>query len=112
MVKRFVHVCALITSLTCVTVTDPPQPSLVVTFAMSTSGTWLAQLTVTAAGQLMLGAVWSFTVMICVQRAKLPHASVALWVRVRVKGFVHVCALLPSLTCVPAPPPPQPSLVT
>jgi len=37
-----------------------------------------AKLTDTAAGQLILGAVWSFTVITWVQVAELPHASVAL----------------------------------
>src|SRR5437867_11573104 len=46
------QVWALITSPSKVTVTAPPQPSLAVTELMSGAGTWLAQLTVTAAGQL------------------------------------------------------------
>ena len=57
-VKRLGQVWLEITSLTCVTVTVPPQLSLTpVTDAMFGEGTWLAQLTVTAAGQVNVGGV-------------------------------------------------------
>ena len=73
------QVCALITSPWWVTVTVPPQLSLTpVTLAMFAAGTAPAQLTVTLAGQVSVGAVISFTVMVCVHWAKLPAASVAL----------------------------------
>ena len=57
-VYRLAHVWLEITSPTCVTVTDPPQLSLTfVTEAIFAAGTFPAQLTVTAAGQVMLGGV-------------------------------------------------------
>ena len=65
-------------SLTKVTVIDPPpQPSLAVTKLVSGAGTSEAQLTVTGAGQVMVGGVISWTVIVWVQSALLPHASVA-----------------------------------
>ena len=56
----------------------PGQLSVAVTDAILTAGTLAAQLTVTGAGQVNVGGVWSFTVIICVQSVKLPHTSVAL----------------------------------
>ena len=56
-VYRFGQVWLLITSLICVTVTVPPQLSVAITNDGSGAGTWLAQLTVTGAGQVNVGAV-------------------------------------------------------
>jgi hypothetical protein len=56
-VKRLAQVWFEITSLTCVTVTAPPHPSLTVTDAVFTAGTWLAHVTVTLAGQVIEGGV-------------------------------------------------------
>src|SRR5438105_1924089 len=63
------------------TVTAPPQLSLVVTLLLFVTGTWLAQLTVRPLGQVMLGGLVSLTVMVCIQVAVLPHWSVARYVR-------------------------------
>lgn len=49
----------------------------------------------------------SNTVIVCVQVAELPHASVALYVRVTVKRFVQVMLLVTSFTNVTVAPPPQ-----
>ena len=64
-----------------VTVTAPPQASLVVTLLMFGAGTWLAQLAVKFVGQVMLGGLVSLTVIIWVQLALLPQRFVALYVR-------------------------------
>src|SRR5437660_10035242 len=89
------------------TVTAPPQLSLVVTLLVFGTGTWLAQLTVRPLGQVMLGALVSVTVMVCVQVALLPHWSVARYVRLITNSpgqFLEPieshCQLI-----VPAPPP-------
>ena len=47
-------------------------------------------LTVIFAGQLITGAMLSFTVIICVQVAKFPDGSVALYVLVIVYLFIQV----------------------
>ena len=66
------------TSPTCITVTVPPQLSLTpVTDVIFAAGTDDAQDTVIGAGQVNDGGVWSFTTMICVHVALLPHISVA-----------------------------------
>ena len=80
----------MITSPTCVTVTVPPQLSAVATVAVLTGGTSLAQETVMLAGQVIVGAVTSLTVMTCVQVAELPQASVARYVRVNVNRLAQV----------------------
>src|SRR5207249_10812319 len=63
------------------TVTAPPQLSLVVTLLVFGTGTWLAQLTVRPVGHEILGGLVSLTVMVWVQVALLPHWSVARYVR-------------------------------
>ena len=55
------------------TVTDPPQLSLVVTLLVSGAGTWLAQLAVRLVGHVMLGGLVSWMEMVWVQVALLPH---------------------------------------
>ena len=55
------------------TVTAPPQLSLVVTLLVLGVGTWLAQLTVRLLGQVMFGGLLSWTVMVRAQVALLPH---------------------------------------
>ena len=67
----------MITSAAKVTVTEPPQLSDVMTAPTLAAGTALAHETVMLAGQVMLGAVLSSTVIVCVQVAVLPHTSVA-----------------------------------
>src|SRR4051794_32233877 len=64
-----------------VTVTAPPQLSLVITPLIFGAGTWLAQLAVRFVGQVMLGGFVSLTVMVWTQVALLPHKSVARYVR-------------------------------
>jgi hypothetical protein len=59
------------------TVTAPPQLSLVVTLLVFGGGTWLAQLTVKLVGHWMLGPLVSCTVMVWVQVALLPQESAA-----------------------------------
>jgi hypothetical protein len=63
----------LIVSPCQVTVTAPPQLSLVVTLLVFGAGTWLTQLAVRLLGQLMLGGLLSWTVMVWMQVALLPH---------------------------------------
>jgi hypothetical protein len=64
------------TSLTQVTTTDP-QLSLATTRLMSGVGTLVAHSTVTAAGQVINGAMLSLTVMVWVQVVVLPQESAA-----------------------------------
>jgi hypothetical protein len=64
MVYLLAQVWLLIASPTWVTVTIPPHPSLVVTDEILTAGTCDAHDTVTGAGQVMLGGVTSFTVIV------------------------------------------------
>ena len=64
-------------SPTNVIVTVPPHPSLAVTLLVSGKGTALEQLTVRLDGQLMVGPLVSFTVIVCAQISLLPHSSVA-----------------------------------
>ena len=75
--KRLAQIWLEITLLSKVTTTAPPQLSLVVTAVVLAAGTNPAQETVTLAGQVMLGGVWSKTVIVCAQLAVLPQASVA-----------------------------------
>ena len=73
---------AVITSL-CVMVTVPLQLSDATTAASLADGTADEQLTVTLAGMLlMIGAVISYTVMVCDEVLLLPHISVAVHVLV------------------------------
>src|SRR5260370_41309544 len=60
-----------------VTVTIPPQLSLVITLFVLGAGIWLTQLTVKLVGQMMLGALVSRTVIVCWQVVLLPHKSAA-----------------------------------
>src|SRR6266481_3573570 len=71
----------------------PPQLSLAVTLAVSGAGTALAQATVTAAGQLIAGGRLSLTVIVCVQVALLPQASVSREVRARVDWLTQAVTL-------------------
>jgi hypothetical protein len=80
-----------------VMVTAPAQLSVAVTRAVFGAGTAEAQLTVNAAGQVITGGVTSFTVMVWVQSAKLPHTSVARYVRVTKYLFAQVWLLITSL---------------
>ncbi len=64
------------TSFTQVT-TGVPQLSVAVMSVISGAGTSLIQATVTGAGQMITGAMLSFTVMICVHVDVLPQLSAA-----------------------------------
>ncbi len=64
------------TSLMKVTV-GVPQLSVAVTRVISGAGTSVTQATVTAAGQVICGAMLSLTVMVCVQVVVLPQLSAA-----------------------------------
>ena len=84
------------TSLTNETVTVPVQLSDVeIRFILGT-GTSELELTVIEFGQVILGGVRSFTVIIWVHVAVLPQRSVALYVRVIVYLFAQVCAEMTS----------------
>ena len=63
-VNLFAHSTLLVTSLTSVTVAEPAQLSPADTPVVACAGTALAQVTVVFAGQLMVGATLSNTVMI------------------------------------------------
>jgi hypothetical protein len=76
-VNLLAQVCPLVTSLTKVIVATPPQLSDAVTEPIFAGGTKLAHETVTGPGQVIVGGVISFTVMICAQVALLPQMSVA-----------------------------------
>src|SRR5205823_4078236 len=67
------------------TVTAPPQLSLVVTLLVSGAGTWLAQFTVRLVGQVMLGGLVPWKVIVWLQAELLPHWSVARYVRLMTK---------------------------
>jgi hypothetical protein len=58
------QIVPVVTSLTKLTVAVPLQLSVVVTNPMFTTGTSAAQVTVTATGQVIVGATLSLTVMI------------------------------------------------
>src|SRR6266702_4432877 len=77
MTNRLAQLLELIESPCQVTVTAPPQLSLVVTLLVSGAGTWLAQLTIRLVGQVRLGGLVSWTVMVWAQVALLPHRWVA-----------------------------------
>ncbi len=66
-----------------VTVTKP-QLSVAVTRPVFATGTSATHSTVTGPGQVIDGGVLSSTVIVCVQSAKFPHASVARYVRTMV----------------------------
>jgi nitrogen fixation protein len=76
-VKRLAQVWPETTSSTKVTVGVPAQLSLAFTLDTLFAGTFAAQETVTATGQVTVGGVWSLTVIVCAQVAELPQTSVA-----------------------------------
>ena len=77
MTNRLAQLLELIESPCQLTVTAPPQLSPVVTLLVSGAGTRLAQLTVRSVGQVRLGGLVSWTVMVWPQVALLPHRSTA-----------------------------------
>src|SRR6266851_804020 len=72
MTKRLAQLLELIESPCQLTVTAPPQLSLLVTLLVSGAGTKPAQLTVRLLVQLMMGGLVSWTVMVWAQVAQLP----------------------------------------
>jgi hypothetical protein len=87
-----------VTSLTKLNVVAPPQLSVALTPVVVCAGTALAHVTVTAAGQVMLGAMLSNTVMICAHVAVLLHTSLARNVRVTVNLLAQMMLLVTSPT--------------
>src|SRR2546428_11996774 len=111
MTNWLAQLLALMLSPTKLTLTAPPHPSLAVTRLVSGAGTAEAQLTVAGAGQAIVGAVVSLTVIVCVQSAWLLHRSVARYVRGMTNRFAQLLALIVSPTKVTVTePPPQLSL--
>jgi len=78
------------------TVTAPPQLSLVVTLLVFGAGTWLAQLTVRLLGHVILGGLVSLTVIVWTQVALLPHWSVARYVRLMTNCPAQLLELIES----------------
>ena len=85
-VYLFAQVWLLITSLIQVTVAVL-QLSLALPPAKSCAGTADAHCTVVGAGQLIVGAVLSTAVMVCVTSIKLPEPSVTRYVLVTIYGL-------------------------
>src|SRR5438046_9208164 len=106
MTNRLAQLLELIESPCQLTVTAPPQLSLVVTLLVSGAGTWLAQLTVRLLVHVMLGGLVSWTVMVWAQVALLPHKSVALYLRVMTPILAQLLELIesPCQLTVTAPP--------
>jgi hypothetical protein len=94
-----------VTSLTKLTVTVPLQLSVVVTAPVFVAGMDAAHVTVVLAGHVIVGAMLSFTVMICEQVAVLPQASVARYVLVTVYLLIQAVFEVTSLTKLMLTPP-------
>ena len=92
------QITLLVLSLTKLKVTAPLQLSVALAPAVVCAGTALAQVTVTAAGQVMLGATLSNTVIVWLHVAVLLHKSVAMNVRVTVNLLAQMTLLVKSLT--------------
>src|SRR5687768_5073226 len=109
--KLFAHTKFVVTSAATVTVTAPAQLSAATTNPIFAAGTNAAQVTVTFAGHVIVGATSSRTRIVCVQLAVFPQASVATYVRVIKKLFGQPTLVVTS-TDVTVTPAPQLSLVT
>ena len=83
-VNLFTQLTLLVTSLTKPMVVAPPQLSVAVTPVVVCAGIEPAHAKLMFAGQVMLGAMLSNTVIVCVQVAVLLHRSLAMKVRVTV----------------------------
>ena len=86
------------------------QLSLAVGALVFAGGTWLAHETERFAGHVIVGAIWSLTVMVCTQLAVFPHRSDAWYVRRMVYLFAHVWLMILSLIKPTATGPEQLSL--
>src|SRR6266404_4002216 len=93
------------------TVTAPPQLSLVVTLLVLGAGTKLAHPTVSLVGQVIIGGSLSFTVMVWTHVALLPHWSVARYVRLMTNCPEQLLELIESPCQLTVTAPPQLSLV-
>ena len=92
------HAPGVVTSAT-VTVTLPAQLSVALTELIEATVTSAAQLTVIAAGvPVMIGAVWSSTVINWLLVALFPHISVAVQVLVTVNLLAHAPGVVASAT--------------
>src|SRR5215472_4146425 len=97
----------------CVTVTGPPQLSVATTPASFGGGICEAHDTVTSAGHwVIIGALVSLTVMVCVQLALLLHVSLAEYVRLTVYFPGQLPGMIVSGPCVTVTGPPQLSVAT
>src|SRR5512133_1174089 len=85
------------TSLTQVTA-GTPQLSLAVTNVISGAGTALIHSKVNAGGHVIVGAVLSSTVISCVHVAVFKQLSVAIYVRVMIRGHVPAHTSLTQVT--------------
>ena len=72
------------------TVTTPPQLSAALIPTVVWVGIDVAQVTVTGAGQLMVGATLSNTVIVCAQVAVFEQASLAMKVRTTVNLLAQI----------------------
>ena len=98
MVNLLAHAPGVVTSST-VTVTVPAQLSVALTEAMEAAGTSAAQLTVKLAGvPVMVGTVWSSTVINWLEVELFPHISVAVQVLVIVNLLAQEPAVVASAT--------------
>src|SRR5713226_1892039 len=111
MTNRLAQLLELIESPCQVTVTVPPQLSLVVTLLVSGAGTWLVQFTVRLVGQVRLGGLVSWIVMVWVQVALLPHRSTARYVRLMTNRLAQLLELIESPCQLTVTAPPQLSLL-
>src|SRR6266568_1720387 len=111
MTKRLAQLLELIESPCQLTATAPPQLSLLVTLLVSGAGTKPAQLTVRLLVQVMLGGLVSWTVMVWVQVALLPHRSTARYVRLMTNRLAQLLELIESPCQVTVTAPPQLSLL-
>ena len=97
-VNLLTQVLFVVTSDTKLIAGVPLQLSVADAAAVLTAGIADAQVTVVAAGQVMVGATLSSTVMFWLQVAVLPHASVAIYVRVTVNLLTQVLFVVTSDT--------------
>src|SRR5207247_2096488 len=101
-VKLPVQLPGMITSL-CVTVGDGSQASVTVGVPVALGSVESVQDTVVFAGQVIAGGVVSTTVIVCWQVLLLPHASVAVKVRVIVSVLPQPGTLVSLNVTVVAP---------
>src|SRR5437899_7394517 len=96
MTNRLAQLLELIESLCQLTVTAPPQLSLVVTLLVSGAGTRLAQLTVRLVVQVMLGGLVSWMAIVWVRLEVLTHRFDSRWLRVLTHLLAQLLELIES----------------